>query len=301
MNMKRIVSQSFRVLAALMLTAAPTVGTAAEKPEHVKYVPPDGFAGHAWGELRTSFTRLPEAPLGVGAAFMMPVEKQAVWHCIEMPPPSPIMNGYVPPCDYQKTLDTLHREYEGGGFYVLSEFSIEGQGFRYGDESDGVVLHPIVYQFCANWHETKREVPPKFDEINKFCGVKLMFQSDTREQLRKQPAEYVTNYDRVLERLLAKFGKPDNFVRRGQVVLETRRGRVRTGPTATSASGAGARRATAACIPPARPAWCCQSTWTRGWARCSIRHRCSGNSRTRARISATRAIVCSRCCTPASR
>ena len=87
-----------------------------------------------------------------------------------------------------------------------------------------MILHPIIYQFCANWDETKREVPPKFDEINKFCGVRLMFQSDTREQLRGKPAEYVTNYDRMLEKLLAKFGKPDNFVRRGQVVIETLEG-----------------------------------------------------------------------------
>ena len=87
--------------------------------------------------------------------------------------------------------------------------------------TDGVVLHPVIYQFCANWDETKREVPPKFDEINKFCGVRFMFQSDTREELRKQPVEYVTNYDRMLDKLIAKFGKPDNFVRRGQVVIET--------------------------------------------------------------------------------
>jgi len=86
------------------------------------------------------------------------------------------------------------------------------------------VLHPVVYQFCANWDETKREVLPKFDEINKFCGMRLMFESDTREQLRGKPAEYVTNYDRMLEKLLAKYGKPDNFARRGQVVIETLEG-----------------------------------------------------------------------------
>jgi hypothetical protein len=107
---------------------------------------------------------------------------------------------------------------------VLSEFTIEEQGFRYGDETEGVVLHPVIYQFCANWDETRREVPPTFDEINQFCGVRLMFKSDTREQLRGKPAEYVTNYDRMLEKLLAKFGKPDNFARRGTVVIETLEG-----------------------------------------------------------------------------
>jgi len=37
-------------------------------------------------------------------------------------------------------------------------------------------------------------------------------------QLLTKPSEYVTNYDRVLERLVAKFGKPDNFTRRGNTL-----------------------------------------------------------------------------------
>ncbi len=51
-----------------------------------------------------------------------------------------------------------------------------------------------------------------------------MFQSDSREQLRGKPSEYVTNYDRVLEKLLDKFGKPANFSQRGKVVIETLEG-----------------------------------------------------------------------------
>jgi len=197
---------------------------AAERPARVKYVPPEGFAGRKWGELRTSFDRLPNEPMGVGAAWMTPVEKDTGFHCIPAANTGGQITGAVGGCDFQATLLTLRKTFEGGGFYVLSEFTIEDQGFRYGDESDGVVLHPIIYQFCANWDETKREVPPKFDEINKFCGVRLMFQSDTREQLRGKPADYVTNYDRMLDRLLAKFGKPDNFARRGTVVIETLEG-----------------------------------------------------------------------------
>lgn len=220
-EMKPIVSLASGLVAILALATVPISAGAADKGGHVKYVPPEGFAGHNWGELRTSFTRLPEEPIGVGAAFMMPVEKQVTWKCVEMPDRGPIMNGGIPPCDFQKTLLQLRRDYEGGGWYILSEYTIEGQGFRFGDEANGVNLFPIVYQFCANWPETKREVPPKFDEMNQFCGVRLMFQSDTREQLRTKAAEYVTNYDRVLERLVAKYGKPDNFVRRGQVVIET--------------------------------------------------------------------------------
>jgi len=197
---------------------------AADKPKKVKYVAPEGFGGHVWGELRSKFDRLPNEPVGVGAAWMRPQEKESTFECVPLSNPGAQITGAVGGCDFQATLLRMRKSFEGGGFYVLSEYTIEGQGFRYGDEKDGVVLHPVVYQFCANWDETKREVPPKFDEINKFCGVRFMFQSDTREQLRKQPAEYVTNYDRMLDKLLAKFGQPDNFRRRGQVVIETLEG-----------------------------------------------------------------------------
>ncbi|HEV7608309.1 MAG TPA: hypothetical protein VGO61_13285 [Steroidobacteraceae bacterium] len=218
---RKIVSLLLVLMTALPLAAAPA--HADDKPKKVKYVPPGGFGGHAWGELRTNagFDRLPKEPVGVGAAWMRPVEKESSFTCVPVGPPGPTMSGAVGGCDFQATLLQLRKTFEGGGFYVLSEYTIEDQGFRYGGETDGVVLHPVIYQFCANWDETKREVPPKFDEINKFCGVRFLFQSDTREQLRKQPADYLTNYDRVLERLLAKFGRPDNFVRRGQVVIET--------------------------------------------------------------------------------
>jgi hypothetical protein len=151
----------------------------------------------------------------VGAAWITPVLQETNFQCIQ---------DATGACDFNATLDTLHRKFEGGGFYVLSEYTIEDQGARFGKEQDGVILQPIVYQFCANWHATKREVPPKFDEINKFCGVRFMFQSDSREQLRDKPSSYVTNYDRMLQKLLEKFGKPANFAQRGTVVIETLEG-----------------------------------------------------------------------------
>jgi hypothetical protein len=209
---------------ATLLLAGLPAANAAEKPKAVKYVPPEGFAGHKWNDLRTTFDRLPQEPIGVGAAWMTPVQKDPTFQCIETPNTGGQITGAVGGCDVQATLLTLRQSFEGGGFYVLSEYTIEDQGFRYGDEADGVVLHPIIYQFCANWDETKREVPPKFDEINKFCGVRLMFKTDNREELRGKPADYATNYDRMLEKLIAKFGKPANYTKRGTVVIETLEG-----------------------------------------------------------------------------
>jgi hypothetical protein len=186
----------------------------------VKYVPPTGFAGHVWGEPRKNFDRLPEAPVGVGAAWMRTIQKQTDFQCV----PNVQMNqaGATDLCNFQETLLRLRTQFEGGGVYVLSEYSIDQQGFRFGNESDGVVLHPVTYQFCANWQgDRKKAAPAKFDDLNRFCGMKFEFQSETREQLRKLPDDYVTAYDRVLEKLLTKYGRPAGFLRRGQVIIET--------------------------------------------------------------------------------
>ena len=220
--MRNILRLSACLLAGSGIVALPVAATEESSPKKIKYVAPDGFGGHKWGDLRTSFERLPEAPVGVGAAWMRPVEKHTEVTCVPISSPGPTMSGAPGGCDFQATLLRYRKTFEGGGTYVLSEYSIDGQGFRFGDEVEGVVLHPVVYQFCANWGQTKKhEPPPNFDSINKFCGMKFQFQSETREELRKLPDEHVTTYDRLLEKLIAKYGRPDGFRKRGKVVIET--------------------------------------------------------------------------------
>jgi len=213
------------ILAALLLAASVPARPAEAADKHVKYVAPEGFGGHKWGELRTSFERLPADPIGVGAAWMQPKEKQTDVTCVPISAPGPTMSGAPEGCDFQATLLRYRKTFEGGGTYVLSEYSIDGQGFRFGDETTGVVLHPVVYQFCANWGQTRKtELPPNFDSINKFCGMKFVFQSESREQLRKLSDEHETTYDRLLEKLIDKYGRPEGFTRRGKVVIETMEG-----------------------------------------------------------------------------
>jgi hypothetical protein len=214
MNTTRFLLTTIALSFALLMTAE------GAGPKKVKYVPPDGFAGHKWGELRSGFDRLPAEPIGVGAAWMRPLEKENTFTCVPSSQPNP-GGGVTDGCDFQATLLRLRKSFEGGGYYVLSEFSIDEQGFRFGEDDDSIVLHPVVYQFCANWSQYKKQVPPNFDSLNKFCGVRFMFQSETREQLKALPDNYKTNYDRMLEKLLAKYGRPDGFLRRGRVLIET--------------------------------------------------------------------------------
>jgi len=194
----------------------------ADAAKRVKYQPPEGFAGHPWGDLRSSFDRLPEEPRGVAAAWMRTQQKQTDFHCVPNVSIGQQQSGAQDFCNFQETLLRLRTEFAGGGVYVLSEYAIDGQGFKFGEGDDGVVLHPVVYQFCANWTgNRKKGAPPNFDELNKFCGMRFMFQSESREELRKLPADHETTYDRVLEKLLAKYGRPKGFLRRGQVIIET--------------------------------------------------------------------------------
>lgn len=198
---------SRRAWAALLIATALSAFAPAAEAKKARYVPPEGFGGFKWGDLRSSFDRLPAEPLGVAAAWMNPVVTEQRYTCIGT-------------CDANQVLLSLWEKREGGGFYVLSEYAIEGQGFQYGSD-DSVKFHPVVYQFCANWDSTKKEPPPNFDAINKFCGMKFLFRSETREQLAKLPADHVTNYDRVVDRLVARFGKPAGLLRRGKVFVET--------------------------------------------------------------------------------
>lgn len=215
--MKTLLALSFALFCSLGLSASTE---AQVKPAKVKYVPPEGFGGHKWGELRSGFDRLPENPIGVGAAFTRPVEKSQDYICKPVASTDTAAGG----CDFYTMIMTMSKTYEGGGFYVLSEFSIEGQGFRYGKDAEAVLLHPIIYQFCANWDDTKKVVPEDFERINEFCGVRLLFRTETREQLGKLPGDHVTNYDRVLETLLKQYGKPRGFMQRGRVIIETMEG-----------------------------------------------------------------------------
>jgi hypothetical protein len=208
----------FGLLGLLLLAA---VGHAAEHEPSVRFVPPPGFQGHKWGEVRAAFHRLPSAPISVGAAWMRIQEKQLGYTCQ--------LNTWLPKYQTQwvdncKPSTLLHgkSEFKAGGTYVLSEYAIDDQGFRLGDATTGVVLHPVIYQFCANWRGKRdKRTPPNFDDLNRFCGMKFMFKTEIGEELRKLKGAQVTAYDRVLQTLIELYGRPKGFSRRAKVFIDT--------------------------------------------------------------------------------
>jgi hypothetical protein len=176
-----------------------------------RYHAPEGFGGHAWGQARTGFDRLPEPPLMVRAAWTRGLARQPEMYCIT--------SSLGTECTLNQILNSLITLVEGGGFHVLSEYKIPGQGFKF--KESGTVMFPVIYQFCANWDSTKKEVPKNFDELNRFCGMRLLFKTESHEQLRTLPADHVTQYDLVLAELIAMYGKPAGYLKRGRVTIET--------------------------------------------------------------------------------
>lgn len=185
----------------LAATNAPALPSA---PRH--YVPPAGFADHRWGEPRSTFASLPAEPEVVLVTWTRGMQRPFEDTC----------SGRCTVNEYLRL--PMPRLYDGDGFHVLSEYMIESQGFKLPET--GVVLHPIVYQFCANWSSVRRRVPKNFDELNKFCGMRMLFETETRAQLRRLPEDHVTRFDLVLAELISRYGKPANFSWRGRVTVE---------------------------------------------------------------------------------
>jgi hypothetical protein len=212
------------LLLCCALALCASLATSAEDSRRVKYVPPEGFAEHRWGDLRVSFTRLPQDPIGVAAAYILSQKQADLFTCGAGQYRGKEMHGAYDSCPWQNTLDRIGATYVGGGFYILSEYTIPEQGFRWGGEGDGVVIHPVVYQFCANWPASikKKVAPAHFDKLNKLCCMRLIFDSEPPEELAKLPKDHVTVYDRMLRKLIDKYGPPAHFSRRGQVIIETR-------------------------------------------------------------------------------
>lgn len=183
-----------------------------------RYQPPEGFAGHAWGETRASFERLPEQAQVMRAAWTRGKERIPEYICTGFS-----MNGsFGSSCsitDILTAVQTARMGPEGAGFHVMSEYKVDSQGFRFTDS--GVILHPVLYQFCAHWNGVERVEPENFDELNKFCGMRMLFDTESLAQLRDLPGDHVTRYELVLAELISRYGKPAKFLMRGKVSIHT--------------------------------------------------------------------------------
>lgn len=215
------------VLGVLVFAAA---GEAADAPG---YQAPTGFGGKQWGEPLSAFEKFVDAePFSMSGSWTRGKTTESDFSCVMNAPVLPsaseaqaagggLLSMPMEACDL--TSSSMRNRVEGRGFHVLVEHRNETQGFRYGGK-DGVLLYPIIYQFCAKWDSLKVEEPPNFKELVKFCGMRLMFRGESDEELAALPAGSQTRFDRVLDLLIEQFGRPERFQKRGRVEIEADEG-----------------------------------------------------------------------------
>jgi len=203
---------------------------AAEAP---KYQAPAGFGGKHWGDPLTGFEKFIDAePFSMSGSWTRGKTTESDFQCITNAPVLPsaveaqaagggLLSMPMEACDL--TSSNMRNKVEGRGFHVLVEHRNESQGFRYGGK-DGVLLYPVIFQFCAKWDSLKVEEPPNFKELVKFCGMRLMFKGESDEELATLPSGSQTRFDRVLDLLIEQFGRPERFEKRGRVEIEAAEG-----------------------------------------------------------------------------
>jgi hypothetical protein len=226
----KLVAVNFAVVILLASVKAAGAPAAAEAPN---YVAPTGFGTKHWGDPLNGFEQFVDAePFSMSGSWTRGKTTERDFNCIMTTPVLPsateaqaagssMLALPTEACDLGSS--SMRNKVEGRGFHVLVEHRNESQGFRFGGK-DGVLLYPVIFQFCAKWDSLKVEEPPNFKELVKFCGMRLMFRGETDEELAALPAGEQTRFDQVLDFLIAQYGRPERFQKRGRVEIEAEGG-----------------------------------------------------------------------------
>jgi hypothetical protein len=181
------------------------------------YRSPQGFNGHSWGKPLSEFVGFEIDPATAQVAYSGGKVTGIDMHCMQSP------SGR---CDAGRSWRTLRQQVEGQGFHALVEYHVESQGMQF--PRAGVILFPVFYQFCARWGGFAADVPADIQQRLKLCGVRLMFEGETVEQLDRRDDKYPATYELLLRELIDLHGEPDDY-RRNDVVVEASAERVAAG------------------------------------------------------------------------
>jgi hypothetical protein len=176
------------------------------------YVPPTGFDGHKWQAPLSDFKRFGPEPLSVQVAYAK-ARTKTDFTCV---PSTRSETGVATSgCDFNATMATLTQRQEGDLYHAVAQYNIEDQAFRF--ESSGVLLYPVIYQFCTRWHGDGAKPPADFNQQLKFCGMRMIFKSETEQELQDKGPDYVSQSQRVLKTLIKMYGTPEKYSLRGLV------------------------------------------------------------------------------------
>jgi hypothetical protein len=181
-----------KLLLALLASGACTVAMARE------YRPPEGFNGHRWGETLATVKGLTLWRANTAISSNGKLMESSLLCRPDLP------------CVIQQRV-------EGDGSFGLGEYYFNQDANPWVDQR--IQLLTISYLFCARW--SGDYVPNRLKEQMKLCGTRIMFRSDTAQQLVALGEHYRSNFDKVLQQLIAEFGEPPGYERNPTITIET--------------------------------------------------------------------------------
>lgn len=189
------------ILVGAILTISPFASAASP----ADYRPPAGFNGHDWG---TPFTTLQAMTLWRAGTVLGFAGKATHFQCIP-----DLTNGE----SCSTTYSMLDQRTEGEGSHALGEYY-----FRYDNnpwKEQGIDVKTISYLFCAS--TVGNYLPHPLKESLKLCGARVLFHSEAAQASATQGEDYVSNYDRILAKLVADYGDPPGYQRRAGISVTT--------------------------------------------------------------------------------
>ncbi len=191
---ERRLHQGFRGATLVALLLAVLCGPAAA----AKYRPPTGFNGHQWGETLDTYKGLTLWRANTALNSKGKLED----FTLICQPGSPCVKD-------ERTA--------GEGSYALGEYYFNRDANPWVRQR--IELFTVSYLFCARY--VGDYLPRSLKKQMKLCGTRVLFRSDTTQQLASLGDHYRSNFDKVIQELIAEFGEPPGFERSARITIES--------------------------------------------------------------------------------
>ena len=188
-----------------------TVGVEVPVTDPTRFHPPKSFMGYRWGtpvDAIPNLKLLHPGGVAVAADYRGKVLDVQINNC------GP--GEDAAPCDIQQTI-------MGAGSYVIATYY---RDYEPRHPYPGVNVKLALFYFCAR--TSGNAVTPHVRKRLKLCGGDILFTSDA-PAVREQDAA-LTDYEKVVSKLNAIYGRHDGFRFRGLITVTDEQGRRYTFP-----------------------------------------------------------------------
>ena len=178
---------------------------------------PYGFNGHSWGEPLQAFPglRLWHANTVENSPGKSTDVRLNCQQAYFTGPQSP--NGSTVGSTCASQISSFDQRIEGDGALALGEYYQQLDANPWADA--GARPLTISYLYCAGTRG--QYLPSPLHDHLQLCGARVIFLSDNLNQLAKRPESYLSNFDRIVRKLVADYGEPPGYELHGKITVQS--------------------------------------------------------------------------------